>query len=269
MALTETFDIFLAAYLIVGSVVFLSLGSFLGGLVYRLPLYYQGRTYAGPKELLWGRSECPACGAPLSLWQLVPLVSWLALGRRCGHCRAAIPGRYALCEALSLLSFLAAVWLGGHPVEQISLAALGATLVAIALIDLRSGVMPDALTATLALLGVIRAVLPGPIGPNALEALAGAAAGAGILWLVRAAYSRLRGAEGLGMGDVKFMGMAGIWIGWQGLGTALFLAASATLAVVALRGLRGGEFDARTAVPFGPGLCLALYAVVAGRFWPL
>ncbi|MBS0562808.1 MAG: prepilin peptidase, partial [Proteobacteria bacterium] len=56
-------------------------GSFLGVLIRRLP--------AG-RPVVLGRSACDACGRTLSAADLVPLVSYLALGGRCRTCRAPI-----------------------------------------------------------------------------------------------------------------------------------------------------------------------------------
>jgi leader peptidase (prepilin peptidase)/N-methyltransferase len=75
--------------LIVGFIVGLCLGSFITMLSYRLPRHM---------SIVTPGSHCPSCGAALKIRDLVPLVSWLAMRGRCGHCGAKIGVRYVLIE---------------------------------------------------------------------------------------------------------------------------------------------------------------------------
>ncbi|MFQ5567894.1 MAG: prepilin peptidase, partial [Paracoccaceae bacterium] len=110
-------------------------GSFLGLLIERLP--------AGESVVL-GRSRCGKCGAALGPRDLVPLLSWAASGGRCRHCRAALgwfhPGIEAAALGVALWSVLVVPgWLAWAS------AGLGWTLLALAVIDQRHMVLPDAL----------------------------------------------------------------------------------------------------------------------------
>lgn len=213
-------------------------GSFVATLARRAPEDWQGA--------LLGRSACPRCGTPLGAVDLVPLLSWLALRGRCRRCGAPIARYYPLVEAAAALVGLAAALLHAP-----LLAVLGWWLLALALIDLRTGLLPDALTVPLVGLGFV-------IHRPLTDALIGAAAGYAALWLVRWLYARLRGREGLGLGDAKLMAAAGAWLGWQALPWVLTLGAALTL-VAAL--LQRRELRAETSLPLGPGLAGAMWLV--------
>ena len=92
-------------YLIIwAGILGLFIGSFLNVLVYRLPRN---------EDFVKGRSHCPSCGHDLSAADLVPVFSYLALGRKCRYCRKPISGRYALVEGLTGALFALGAWLSG------------------------------------------------------------------------------------------------------------------------------------------------------------
>lgn len=229
-------------------------GSFLGVLIVRLPA---GRPVA------FDRSACPACGARLGARELVPLVSWVLLRARCRHCGAPVPARYPAIElaALGVALWALAVlpgWLAWAG------AGLGWALLALAAIDARHLMLPDALTLPLVPAGlavawaVDPALLPGH--------LVGAAAGFGVIVGIGALYRRWRGREGIGLGDAKLFAGAGAWVSWQGLPSVLLIAAGAALlaelALRARRGPAGGAAEAGAAgreLPFGPWIAAGLW----------
>ena len=145
------------------------------------------------------------------------------------------------------------------PAELLTWAVLLTQLVAIAWIDGRSRRIPNRLNAALLLTGLAAARVDG--GPGLTGAVAGVALGGCFLLTVALVYRRLRGIDGLGFGDVKFLSAAGAWVGWQGVGPLVFIAASATLLWVFLRRQAGAVFDDRDLIPFGPFLCAALLVV--------
>ncbi len=223
-------------------------GSFVGLVAERLP---QGA------PVLAGRSRCAACTAVLGPAELVPILSWLALGGRCRRCRAPIGLRLPAVElaALAVAAWAAAVVPPGLVWPS---CVLGWTLLALALIDLDHWLLPDVLTLPLAAAGLATAAWWTAGWPG--DGLIGAVAGGGVLALVAAGYRRLRGRDGLGGGDVKLVAAGGAWLGWQGLPSLILIAALCGLAFGLARGLgRGGGIAAR--VPFGPPLALALWLV--------
>lgn len=232
----------------------LVLGSFIAALVQR---WGEGRSILHPP------SQCDMCGAKLTIRDLVPLLSWLALRGRCRHCGAPIPRFSAEIELASLLIGTCSLALvpGTH---GWLLAMFGWMLLPLALLDARHLWLPDTLIALLA--GT--AMLLGLFGvePAPLDRLIGAAAGGLTLALIAAAYRRARGREGMGGGDPKFMAAIGCWLGWQLLPLVLLLASLTGLAWAMISGLRGGTAApslALRAVPFGTFLALAAFAVAA------
>lgn len=210
---------------------------------------------------MWtGRSRCRACHATLCVVDLVPLLSWLALRGRCRYCGAALGLWYPCVE-------LAAAVIGGLsfaalPSPEAWIATvLGWWLLALATIDLVAWLLPDALTLPLVGAGLLLAAWGEPLlGFVPPTSLAGAAMGAAGGYLALAgiafAYRRLRGREGLGLGDAKLLAAAGAWLGAERL--PLIVLAAALLGL-GLAVLQRRELRAETALPFGPALALAFW----------
>jgi leader peptidase (prepilin peptidase) / N-methyltransferase len=131
---------------------------------------------------------------------------------------------------------------------------LALLMIAIAVVDARRFIIPDELTMAALALGFVHAALwdtDALLPALATAALRGAALGA-CFWALRIAYARMRGREGIGLGDVKLAGVAGVWLDWATMPVAVEIAALAALAAYAIRHFRGGR-RARTAIrmPFG------------------
>lgn len=221
-------------------------GSFATMLTHRLP---RGESFREQ------RSRCSSCGAPLSVRDLVPVLSWLSSRGHCRHCGAAIGLRYIAIEITTAIAFLAA-WLDYGLVPAFPmLAALGLILIMMAVIDLEHGYLPDPLQiAAVVLAPGWWVALGDPIGAGAMglaAALVLGGAGMALRWV----YRRFRAREGLGLGDVKLMAVAGLWIGLPLIPAFLVLGGLAGIVLALLwRGAgRGRVF------PFGPALALSCY----------
>lgn len=137
--------------------------------------------------------------------------------------------------------------------------ALGWTLLVLAGVDAACFRLPDAFTLPLLVLGLAVSLrLPGR--PWALH-LAGAAAGYGALALVAWTYARVRGREGLGLGDAKLLGAAGAWLGPWLLPEVVLIACAAALTWAAALAIRGRGSLSTMRLPFGPPLCLGVWLV--------
>jgi leader peptidase (prepilin peptidase)/N-methyltransferase len=136
---------------------------------------------------------------------------------------------------------------------------LGWTLLTLAAIDCREFVLPDIITLPLIPVGLVVAwaVDPGLLVGHALGTLAGLASLTGIA----AAYRRVRGREGLGLGDAKLLAAAGAWLGWQALPSVVLIAAACALAFALAASLSGGKLTWTSRVAFGPYLALAFWLV--------
>jgi leader peptidase (prepilin peptidase)/N-methyltransferase len=145
-------------------------------------------------------------------------------------------------------------------------AALALDVLAIAAIDARRFIIPDELTLAALVLGMANAGLDA--WPEAWTAvlqslgaalLRGAVLAGGFLAL-RALYQRLRGREGIGLGDVKLAGVGGVWLAWATIPVAVEIAALAALAVYVVRQVAGGRVMSATArMPFGLFLAPAIW----------
>jgi leader peptidase (prepilin peptidase) / N-methyltransferase len=163
-------------------------------------------------------------------------------------------GAAALCAAAA--SIMAAPGLPG-----VFGAALAVTMTAIAAVDRRSFVIPDKLVLLGLTFGFLNTAaadmtqLPAVLFYSAMRGLLMAS----LFLALREAYRRLRGREGIGLGDVKLAGVAGVWLDWIGLAVAVDVAALSALAVVVLQALRGRRVTATTAIPFGLFLAPAIW----------
>jgi leader peptidase (prepilin peptidase)/N-methyltransferase len=133
-------------------------------------------------------------------------------------------------------------------------AGLALLMLAIALIDRRAFIIPDELTVAALGLGIAYAALadmPTPIAEDlAMAALRGAATLL-FFWGLRLLYRRLRGREGLGLGDVKLALVAGVWLDWTMIPVAIEIAALGALAAYAVSHLAGRTMTATSRLPFG------------------
>lgn len=148
------------------------------------------------------------------------------------------------------------------------LAALG-LLTALAVIDLRTMLLPNKLVFPFFMLALVFHLVTGFVFAAPLEIIAGAIVGGGLLWAIRIVASRFYGDDALGLGDVKLMGAAGAWLGSHDILTALILGAFA--GIVHGIGIAIGEKRSlkTLSLPAGPGFIIGI--VIAGfiKFWPL
>jgi leader peptidase (prepilin peptidase) / N-methyltransferase len=204
-------------------------GSFLNVCIYRLP---RGLSVVSP------RSACPACQAPIAAFDNIPVLSWLILGGRCRHCRVRITPRYAVVELICGLLFLLSFLQAGPSVDALKGCVLSFLLLGLTFTDAETHLLPDAMTLPglgVALIFSFFSLVPGPAyhlfplhfqgGSPLLQAdfqlglrsfansLMGAAIGSGVLYAIAWVYLKLRKVDGMGLGDVKLMAMAGAFLG--------------------------------------------------------
>lgn len=254
----------------------LLIGSFLNVVIYRLPVMLEAQWKAecadlhghtlpesAPFNLLVPRSRCQSCGHQLGWFENIPVLSYLALRGRCGHCQAGISLRYPLVELATGLLFFWCGWQWGANATGLTWCAFCATLLTLTLIDWDTTLLPDDLTLPLLWGGLMLAALKlGNVGLN--DAFWGAVSGYVSLWLVYWGFKLVTGKEGMGYGDFKLFAALGAWFGWQAL-IPIILMASVIGAVVGIamkfsKNLREGGY-----VPFGPFLSMAgLTAMVIG-----
>ena len=244
----------------------LAAGSFLTVVVHRLPLALeeswrrQAAGVAGPSlsiatSLASPRSHCPRCRQPIPWHGLIPLIGFVLLAGRCARCRDPIAFRYPLIELLCAAATAICFSRFGPGWIACGATALTWALIALAFIDLERRLLPDVITLPMLWAG-IGFNLAGAFLATLPEAVLGAMAGYGSLWLVQRTYRLLRGREGLGSGDLKLTAMLGAWLGWQTLPGIVFLA---SIGGVAAGLAQRGPFA------FGPWLALAGWLALLTR----
>ena len=230
----------------------LIVGSFLNVCIHRLPRH---------QSINWPGSRCTACGRSLSWFENIPVFSWLALRGRCRTCGEQISVMYPLVEVITGALFAAGYLIyGWTPLLAVRLAFACAMVVLFA-IDLRHHILPNVITVPGIVIGfVISVMLP----PGWKSSLIGLVAGGGVLFLIAEGYYRLRGIEGLGMGDVKMLSMIGAFLGWPLMLVTLVLASFAG-SIIGVGMIVSGRGGMKAALPFGTFLAVgALTAAVAG-----
>jgi leader peptidase (prepilin peptidase) / N-methyltransferase len=189
----------------------LTLGSFLNVCITRLP---EDQSVVRP------RSRCPKCEHAIAWYDNVPVVSWLVLGGRCRHCRAAISPLYPLVELAVAGIWVGVVWHYGPNLRGVVAGLFGTILLGIAVTDARTYLIPNEYTLGGLGLGLFVSGAGGV--PGVLHALIGAATGFGILYLVAWGGGKVFGQDAMGGGDIKMMAMVGAFLGWQGVLLTLF-----------------------------------------------
>ena len=230
----------------------LLVGSFLNVLVHRLP---RG------ESIMWPGSHCPKCGAPVTALQNVPVISWLALRGKCATCRAPIAIRYPAMELANGALWVLVALKGRDWGEIASGAFLSSACLALLAIDAEFQILPDKITLTGIAAGIALSFVSG--GRSPASAFIGAAVGAGGLWLVAFVYERIAGHEGMGLGDVKMLGMIGAFLGPWGVLVTILLA-SVTGSIVGVGLIAAGAGDRKLRLPFG--VVLAVGAIAAFFF---
>jgi leader peptidase (prepilin peptidase) / N-methyltransferase len=241
-----------ATLLVLAGIFGLAIGSFLNVCIHRLP---RGQSLATPP------SRCPSCERPLRWFHNIPVASWIALGGRCGHCRAPISIQYPVIELVTALLWVLIVWMTPVGWLLVSRLVLGTALIVLFMIDLEHQLLPNAITLPGIAVGLAFSIAapPGPI-----DSLVGIALGGGVLYGIAAAYYLVRKEEGMGMGDVKMLAMVGAFLGWQAVLLTLVLSSFAG-AVIGLVMIVLQKGDMRYALPFGTFLAVgALIAMLFG-----
>jgi len=250
-------------------IVGLAIGSFLNVCVYRLP---RNGSVASPK-----RSYCPHCEHTLSALDNVPVFSYIFLRGKCRYCKERISPRYMIVELMTAGLFVLMVRRSLGLYEGILPIALGiattcvfaAMLVVISFIDLEFTIIPNKIVYPGVLVGLLfvigMAIVQNDMSLILWRLLATVIGVAIILFIVIVGSAILR-KQAMGMGDVKLMGMIGMYLGsWPHLPITLITASVVGSVVgVILIISRGKKMD--TAIPFGPFLAIgALLSLLYGE----
>ncbi len=269
---------FIGTCLVLGLVI----GSFLNVVIHRVPIMMERQwreqcaelerpdhaatlpATPAPHErfnLIVPRSACPACKAPITALQNIPILSYLLLRGRCAKCGVHISVSYPLVEALTGILSAAVAWQLGFGWPAAAGLVLTWFLLALAFIDIDHQLLPDSLTLPLLWLGLLLSLFvpaqgTAPVPVDMRSSIIGAIAGYLCLWTVYHLFRLLTAKEGMGYGDFKLLAALGAWLGWRMLlPTLLIAAAVGAVAGIALLAVRGQNRS--TPIAFGPFLAAA------------
>jgi leader peptidase (prepilin peptidase)/N-methyltransferase len=235
-------------------------GSFLNVCIYRIP---RDISVVAP------RSFCPECGAPIAWFDNIPVLSYFTLRGKCRKCGQKIGLRYPLVELVTAGLFAVVAYRYGITPWAGKWLLWEAILVVLFWTDLEEQILPDELTLGGSAVGILIACLlpvpglfvetlfPGwrPIWRTLFDVGLGIGVLALPMWLLGWLYQKVRGREGLGLGDVKLLVLMSTFLGFENSLIATLIGAiggsliGVAYCIVARRKL------SETQLPFGSFLC--------------
>ncbi|MDP0588721.1 MAG: A24 family peptidase [Candidatus Endonucleobacter bathymodioli] len=256
-------------FFIILTIVGLVVGSFLNVVIHRLPLMLKKRWHEDSTEFLFPEKNCtksepynlaipssccPSCKHKITLWENIPVISYLCLKARCSSCNIIISWRYPAVECLSAIITVLIGWKFGVTMETLAYSLLAWCLLTLSMIDFDTQLLPDSITLPLIWSGLIFNSFNPGLSLN--DSLFGAVFGYLVLWSVHWLFKLITGKDGMGYGDFKLLAALGAWLGWTMLPLIIFLSSAVgTLAALVLIALK--LHNRSKPIPFGPYLSMA------------
>ena len=267
----ELFTAYPVALYITTLILGLLVGSFLNVVIYRLPIMLERQWKqecseylkvegSQPEEsktfnLITPRSACPHCGHQITALENIPVLSFLLQKGKCRSCGGKISVQYPLIELLTGVMSVGVVIYFGYSLQALAALFFTWSLIALAIIDLKTTLLPDNITLPLIWAGLILNLQFG-LFTDATSSLYGAVVGYLSLWTLYHVFRVLTGKEGMGYGDFKLFAAFGAWFGWQYLPLIIILSSFAGAVIgIGLILFRGR--DRNIPIPFGPYLAIA------------
>jgi leader peptidase (prepilin peptidase)/N-methyltransferase len=238
------------AVIIIVAIFGLLLGSFLNVCISRIP---------NDESIITPPSSCPKCKARIKYYDLIPIISYILLGGRCRFCKAKIPIRYPIVEALTASLLVAFFIKTGISLFFLFSAVFVSLLMMIAFIDLENLIIPDFLM----IIGIMVGFLYSLLNRNITDSLIGVCFGFLFMFSLGYCAKYLLKKEALGEGDIKLVIMLGSFLGFQKMFLSIFSASIIGsfigIMLILLKVIRKEDY-----IPFGPFLSLG--AVVSFFF---
>ena len=201
------------------------------------------------------RSRCPHCQHAITVWENIPVISWLMLKGKCSACGVKISARYPAIELLTAVMTTIIALMLPPSLWAIAVIFFSFALIALTFIDIDTMLLPDQITLPLMWVGIAAALVG--LSPVSLQdAIIGAMVGYLSLWSLFWCFKLITGKEGMGYGDFKLLAALGAWLGWQSLPFVVLLS-SLVGAVCGIILLRVQRSDSQTPFSFGPYLAMA------------
>jgi leader peptidase (prepilin peptidase) / N-methyltransferase len=233
---------------VVGSMV----GSFLNVCILRMPK---------DESIVFPASHCTSCQKPIAWFDNIPIVSFLALGARCRHCKKKISWQYPVIEAVTGVLFVVFLREFGPGPKGALYLYLSMALLVQSVIDARHRIIPDLITLPAIVVALAAsAIFPEIHGKTThldsfLASLKGVLLGGGFLYAVGTVAEWILKKEAMGGGDVKLLAAIGGVIGWRGVVWTIFVSALIGSVVGIYSKIRKGE----ELIPYGPFLAMAAF----------
>ena len=218
----------------------LCVGSFCNVLIYRLPRQ---------EDFVRKPSHCMTCGHELKWFELIPVFSWLIQGGKCRACGVKLSAQYPVVELVNgSMWLLTGILFRGDWLTVALYCVLASMLLVLSVIDWRIFIIPNGINLVIFLLGVVRVITD---RGNWLNYLIGCVSVSAVFLLLHIAT----GGNGLGMGDVKLVGAAGLLLGWQNMILAVLLGSLSGVVIHSMRMKKG----AGKRLAFGPYLAAGIW----------
>lgn len=247
----------------------LFIGSFLNVVIYRLPIMLERGWKQECCELLEHeaeedrlpqrfnlfvpRSTCPACGTMIGVAENIPVVSYLLQKGKCKHCQASISVQYPLVELFTAILTGLVAYKYGFGWQALGAILLTWSLIALAVIDFNTTLLPDNITLPFLWLGIFANYFE--LFCSLQDSVLGAIIGYLSLWLVFHIFKLITGKEGMGYGDFKLLALLGAWLGWQYI-LPVILISSVVGSIIGIFLIVTKLLPRDKPTPFGPYLAL-------------
>ncbi len=207
------------------------------------------------EDIIYKPSRCPICLANLRAGDLIPIFSWIFKLAKCSYCKTRISIDYPLIEIAQGLMFSLAYYAYGPSMEWVITSLISVCLLIIIVIDLRHQIIPDKMQIALLLLAIPYIYV---FEQDLIQAITGGAVGFITGYFLYKFMLWWKKQEGLGFGDVKFLGVVGIYLNLELF--VLFLLLSGVLGLI--QALIWKILGKGKIFPFAPSLCISMLACI-------
>ena len=226
--------------LIMLTLVGLCVGSFCNVLIYRIP---KG------EEFVKTPSHCMNCGHTLAWYENIPVISWLLQHGKCRACGVKLSAQYPVVEAMNgAMWLLTGLLYRGDWLTVGLYCLLFSMLLVLTVIDWRTFTIPNGINLVIFLLGVVRLITD---LDNWVSYLIGLVSVSVVFLLMHLATH----GNGLGMGDVKLVGAAGLLLGWPKMLLAVLVGSVSGAIIHSVRMKKGAGHK----LAFGPYLAAGIW----------
>lgn len=214
-------------------------GSFINCLAWRIVHH---------EKITHGRSHCAVCGHTLGAGDLVPVFSYLFLKGRCRYCHEKISPRYFLAEVCLGGMFVLAVCVKGITWDTLIVMAVMTVGLGISLVDLDSMIIPDRFLVALLVIYAFKVLFSTDKTTVLKRGIIGLLVIGGGMLLLILLMDRIMKKETMGGGDIKLLGIIGLYLGAMNGLLCLILAC--------VIGLVMAGVHKQKQIPFGPSLMI-------------